>query len=190
MRDQKMEKERAAHNNIITMSRRRDVLDMRIKGFTYQEILSEMKKKYGNDKYTLNTIHFDVGIVLDDLRNIVKEEAEDILHIELNRLDNMQKAIYERALDGDLKAITMVLKIMTQRASLLGLNKPREIKIRDWRSDILDLVKTGKITIEQVRQEIGDELTTELLESRNDSGDQSGEVEEGTFAETVEVAGE
>ncbi len=56
------------------------------------------------------------------IRDIPKEAADEMRVIEQQRLDNMHAAIWERALHGDIQAISTVLSIMQARARLLGLN--------------------------------------------------------------------
>ena len=58
----------------------------------------------------------------------------------------MHEAIWEAALDGDLRAIDRVLRIMEHRAKLLGLEAPR---------------RTGVATMDAIDKEIR-ELTAEL----------------------------
>jgi hypothetical protein len=35
-------------------------------------------------------------------------------------------------------------------------------RIRTWRDDVIDLIREGKVTPDQVAQDLGDELATEL----------------------------
>ena len=44
------------------------------------------------------------------------------IRIELERLDELQKAHYKAALDGGVAATTVLLKIMERRAKMLGLD--------------------------------------------------------------------
>jgi len=46
-----------------------------------------------------------------------------VLQLELERLDAMQAAIWDDAMNGHLGAIDRVLKIMERRAKLLGLDQ-------------------------------------------------------------------
>lgn len=46
---------------------------------------------------------------------------EEVLGLELDRLDTLQSAVWDQAMDGDTKAVDSVLRIMTHRAKLLGL---------------------------------------------------------------------
>ena len=62
--------------------------------------------------------HRAVFKALDD------REAEDVDHlraIELARLDALQVALWDRAMDGDVEAVLAVLRIMDRRIRLLGL---------------------------------------------------------------------
>lgn len=40
---------------------------------------------------------------------------------------------------------------------------PQAVSVRDWRSDLIDLIKNGKLTLDAVRQELGNDLATELF---------------------------
>jgi len=44
------------------------------------------------------------------------------IRIELERLDELQKAHYKHAMDGGIAATTVLLKIMERRAKMLGLD--------------------------------------------------------------------
>ncbi len=44
--------------------------------------------------------------------------------LEVQRLDALQVAIWDKALSGDIKALNAVLRIIEQRSRLLGLDKP------------------------------------------------------------------
>ncbi len=52
------------------------------------------------------------------------EQARLALATELDRLDALQVAWWPRALDGDASAANVVLKVIAQRARLLGLEDP------------------------------------------------------------------
>jgi hypothetical protein len=50
--------------------------------------------------------------------------VEDHRTLELARLDALQVPLWEKAMNGDVKAAGMVLRIIEQRSRLLGLDKP------------------------------------------------------------------
>ena len=53
-----------------------------------------------------------------------REDAETAREVEADRYDQLQRAIWAKCLKGDQWAIDRALKIMDQRARLLGLNLP------------------------------------------------------------------
>ncbi len=59
-------------------------------------------------------------------RAVEQREAEAVDNhraLELARLDALQVPLWEKAMNGDVKAAGMVLKIIEQRSRLLGLDK-------------------------------------------------------------------
>lgn len=70
-------------------------------------------------------------------RSLAIPEREQLRAIELARLEEMHKAVWEKAAQGDRDAIADVLKIMERRAKLCGLDILR-VSIGD--ADIDDLI--------------------------------------------------
>jgi hypothetical protein len=58
----------------------------------------------------------------------LKQPTDELREIELDRLDRLQRGIWERAKDGDIRAIDSVLRIIDRRARLLGLDAPQKIQ--------------------------------------------------------------
>lgn len=56
-------------------------------------------------------------------RTRTKDELEDIVDLELERLDMLQLIAWKTAKDGDLKAMQFVLNVIAQRAKFLGTEK-------------------------------------------------------------------
>lgn len=96
---------------IALAERRALVLEYRRQGFSFAEIGGALR-------ISAASAYRDCVVSLAD---ITAEPARDLLELELLRLDELQMAIYGRALDGDLDAINACLKILDQRAKLLGL---------------------------------------------------------------------
>jgi hypothetical protein len=86
-----------------------------------------------------STAHRRVSRALGEIPQTI---ADEYRALELSRLDALQVAIWETALEGDYKAIRAVLDIMTKRSKLLGL----------------DLVRTSTGTLDYTLQEIQDEI--------------------------------
>jgi hypothetical protein len=94
----------------------RAALDLRKGGKSYGEIAELMGVKRVR-AYRL---------VKAALLKIIKEPAEDVLQLELERLDQLLEAVWFKALSSDPLAINSALRIMERRAKLLGLDKARE----------------------------------------------------------------
>src|SRR5699024_12051924 len=65
------------------------------------------------------------------LAEVTKEVAEQLRDVEAARLDALQRAIWERAIDGDLSAMDRVIKIVDRRARLLGLDAPQQVAVNN-----------------------------------------------------------
>lgn len=154
--------------HIDAAKRRQVVLEYRSLGLTYQEIYDAMVARFGNNLPTSYDPRYAWRDFQDEMERLKKETmetAQSLRILELNRLDQLQSAIMPDALSGNLKAVDRVLKIMAHRANLVGLNAPARIDVKDWRSEIVELIKTGKITLKQAEEELGPELYSKLLES-------------------------
>jgi hypothetical protein len=87
-------------------------LDLRLQGHAYHRI--------GNELHCHPSTAHD--LVVKALHKMVpREKAEAVLHLELARLDAMERAIFGDAANGDIPAIDACLRIQHQRARLLGL---------------------------------------------------------------------
>lgn len=106
----------------------------------------------------------DVQIALNLSKAKTREKANELIELELMRLDNLEMVMMNKAMGGDVKAANMVLRIMERRSRYLGLDKPSQVQVRDWRSEIIDLLKAGKVTVEDIRRELGDELAGQVLD--------------------------
>ena len=64
--------------------------------------------------------HRDVKDALDEIK---REPAQQVLDMELQRLDQMLLGLYKPSVSGDVKAVLATLRIMDRRARYLGLDK-------------------------------------------------------------------
>jgi hypothetical protein len=99
-------------NAIKLQQRRAAALDYRLQGRAYYWIA----KTLGCHP---STAHDYVVKALRD--TIPREKAEAVLRLEMARLDAMQGAIFANAANGDIPSIDACLRIIHQRARLLGL---------------------------------------------------------------------
>jgi hypothetical protein len=68
-------------------------------------------------------------LVQGALKQIVQEPAEEVLRLELSRLDAMLLGLWPKAKTGDGLAVDRVLRIMDRRSAYLGLDQPRALKV-------------------------------------------------------------
>ena len=64
------------------------------------------------------------GRIAGALKEIIREPAEEVLKMELERLDVMLVGLWKQAAAGDLQALDRALKIQDRRARYLGLDAP------------------------------------------------------------------
>src|SRR6516225_3421427 len=98
--------------------RQSEALSFREQGYNYEQIAKHMRTNP-------STVYRWVVAALD---RITAEPAKRVLELELRRLDQLQTTIYADALQGDLRAQQMYLRIADQRARLLGLY-PKEPQV-------------------------------------------------------------
>lgn len=101
---------------IAKAERIKHMMDLRLQGYSLEEIGAAQDppiKKQSVSK-----------IIKDALAKVEIEPAEDVVKLELSRLDQMLGKHYERALNGDGWATDRVLAIMDRRARYLGLDSP------------------------------------------------------------------
>jgi hypothetical protein len=151
---------------ILMKQRMATAIDYRLQGHAYWRIAKAM----GCDA---STVHNYVVKALKEM--IPPDSAQQVLRLELARLDAMQAAIFSSANAGDIPAIDATLRIMAQRARLLGLNadKPNNslnLNIGGNRSG-LDARECGiQVTFVRSRERIREEkeklLGPKLIEGR------------------------
>jgi hypothetical protein len=82
--------------------------------------------------------------------------------VELARLDRLHKAVWQRAISGDIPAIETVLRLMERRARLLGLDAPVRVDLRALVAD--SATRFGLDEAE--RRALFDRLSAYLAEQR------------------------
>lgn len=119
--------------------RRAFVIEQRKGGNSYRVIADATIARFGVENlpknYDARYAHDDVTSELKRIREQSGEHAEDVLTLELERLDRMQAALWGEIVGqrgqpaiAQLRdsAIDRVLKIMRRRADLLGLDAPKK----------------------------------------------------------------
>ena len=122
--------------------REKQACELRLNGLSYKEIGARLKiTDMGAYKCIMRCLERE----LTDIR----ERIPAMRKIELNRCDKMLKAIAGRVNRGDLKAISIALKIAERRARLAGLDSPVDVKLSGTGEG-------GAISIEIFRKMIDD----------------------------------
>lgn len=93
--------------------RKRVALDYRKQGYSYTEIAKLMKEP-------MNTVY---DLVVEALKAITREPAEQLLELELARVDTLLKGVYKDASKGNDTKIASSVRLMDKRHRLLGLDR-------------------------------------------------------------------
>lgn len=162
-------KTKTAPISLMTRKREQLALELRIQGLKYRDIPGALRQVPGIDvpaSYNERHAWEDVQAAIDFNRKVTEENVTTMLEIEGERLEHMLAVIMPQVNMGDLKSIDRALKIMERKARLFGLDQPHQVTVRDWRTELIELIKSGKITLQQAREGLGnDELYRQLVES-------------------------
>ena len=115
-------------------------IKLRMAGATIEAIATQLG--YASPASAYKTIMRELEQTAQDMG----ESIEAVRHLELNRLDQMQLSIWAAAVAGDQQAIGTALRIQERRASLLGLDAPKQIEARvridimSWNQAIRDFL--------------------------------------------------
>jgi len=100
-------------------ARRTKALQLRAARLTYQQIADRL---YNGDR---SNCYKDIQKAVEAAE---KEAATEVRAQEILLLDQIARPQIKRALDGDEKAATVLLRIMERRAKYLGLDAPTQIE--------------------------------------------------------------
>ena len=99
-------------NKALAQWRKARAVELAIDGVSYGAIAVEVGYAHRGTAY--KAVH-------KALAERVTEGVDTLRRLELDRLDALQAAIWDKALGADTAAVTGVLRIIEQRAKLLGL---------------------------------------------------------------------
>jgi hypothetical protein len=109
--------QQASAGNLNGQARRLLAVRLRLAGLTYAEVAAKLGV---SEQRAWQLVRAEV----QRLNRERKEAAAELQRLELERLDRLHAAFWDRALEGDLDAAGVVLKVMARRARLLGLDAP------------------------------------------------------------------
>lgn len=97
-------------------------LQLRQAGASYRAIADKLGVSLGQ-------AHSYVSEALAALAAENRDKTVELRQLELERLDRMMLAIWPLVVRGDLKSMNTALKIVAQRAKLLGLEAPQQHEV-------------------------------------------------------------
>lgn len=113
---------------LLKLRRMDDAVALKIQGWSYSEIADHLKIDEA-------AIRKSIFAAMSNYTQDIEENKEIYRNMELTRLDQLQTGIWHMALAGNLDAVDRVLKIMERRTRLLGLDKPVQLDVMDWREE-------------------------------------------------------
>lgn len=117
---------------ISTARRRQFVLSRRRTGDSWQQVAEKAKDAFGEENlpagWDKRYAYKDFARELESLRKENQETAAEVRDLELMRLDEMLKGVWEDATSGDPRAVQKVLNIQERRARFLGLDAPEKFE--------------------------------------------------------------
>lgn len=110
------QRHRASQNELEVIQRRRTVSANLLAGLTYAEISRALN-------ISKATITSDKKAILEEWRQQYAQEADQLVALQLRRLDVLLNAIWERARQGDEKAVDRALAIIDRQNDILGVKQ-------------------------------------------------------------------
>lgn len=110
-----MAQDTGSPKRVSVAARRTKALKLRQLGTSYAEIARIMKDEYRNAR----AVRMDIR---KRVRESVREQADELLELELMRLDSILVPVMKKAIAGDLWAVDRALTIMERRSKYLGLD--------------------------------------------------------------------
>lgn len=86
--------------------------------------------------YSHEMVRKDIQSIIDELVSETRRDAEELIAVELARLNDLMFAMWPDARRGELKSVMAVLKIIERRTKLLGLEVNRQISVTLTREEL------------------------------------------------------
>jgi hypothetical protein len=126
--------------SIAVRQKGQQAIKLRMAGATIAQIASQLG--YASEAGAYKAIMRELEATARDQG----EGTEVVRQLELKRLDQMQFPLWNQVLAGDQGAISTALRIQERRASLLGLDAPKQIEARvridviSWNQAVRDFI--------------------------------------------------
>ena len=99
-------------NRALAAARRAKAVQLRTQGLTYDQMAGELG--YANR----GTVY---RVVAEALKAQTLDAVGELRSLEVERLDRLQSAIWQKAMDGDVPSAAAILRCIMARCRLLGL---------------------------------------------------------------------
>jgi hypothetical protein len=109
-------------NRALAAARRAKAVELRTAGLTYDQIATDLG--YANR----GTVY---RVVAEALKAQTLEAVGELRSLEVERLDRLQLAMWQKAMDGDVPSAIAVVRVITSRCRLLGLDGPGLLRVED-----------------------------------------------------------
>jgi len=114
--------------------RRKTVAANLVAGLNYRDIAGALGVSVG-------TVASDVKMIMGRWRADQVREVNEVVQLDLRRLDNALNAIWDNVHKGDDTAIGTMLRILERRAKLLGLDKPLTVNFGEMsNADLIEFI--------------------------------------------------
>lgn len=113
---------RSESKEIDRETKRGMALERRREGASYRDIAIELG-------VSISTAHEWVHAALADVTALNQDKATELRELEAERLDHILQKLWPRVNRGNLSAIDRALRVILQRAKLLGLEAPQQHQI-------------------------------------------------------------
>lgn len=111
---------------------RQEALKLRLLGLTYAQIGARMN-------ISESMAHKHVKTAIDESRKVTKELADDVIFMDVRRIEKYMHDLSDQCGDGEVKAIDQSLKLILARQKMLGILAPEKVAVVDSSgSDIED----------------------------------------------------
>jgi hypothetical protein len=94
-------------------------LEMRKFGYSYEQIGEHFETTPAAAR----------GLVKSAMENAIREPGQEVIDLEITRLDQLYRAAFNAVTEGDTDAVTKCLAIMQRRAKYLGLDAPEKKEV-------------------------------------------------------------
>lgn len=134
---------RTNQKRLAALERQRQAVELRTRGLGFRAIADRLGYQDASGAYRA---------VRAAMRAAIREPAEELIALELARLDDLLAGLWEEARAGHVGKVDRVLRIMERRAALLGLDEPKRFQIAE--AEVRRLVKEYDLDPEEIRAEV------------------------------------